>query len=63
MKNEFLGYCECCGVEIHENEEHTKIDGLLYCDYCGGSDGFSISELKELDNESWLQETQEEIRT
>lgn len=57
-----IGYCECCGIEIYECETYAKIDGLLYCDYCGGDDGFSISELKELDNESWLQETQAEIR-
>ena len=47
----FLGYCECCGLEIHENDVYAKIDGNYYCDYCGGEDGLSISELQEMEDE------------
>ena len=44
-QNKLLGYCECCGIEIYENDVHTIIDGNYYCDYCGGEDGLAISEL------------------
>ena len=44
-QNKLLGYCECCGIEIYENDVHTTIDGNYYCDYCGGEDGLVIIEL------------------
>ena len=43
-----LGYCECCGIAIYEGDVHAKNDDGYYCDYCGGEDGISISELEEL---------------
>ena len=45
MKNKYLGYCECCGLAIFENDVHARIDGNYYCDYCGGEDGMAISEM------------------
>ena len=47
MNKQPIGVCECCGFEIFEGEEHAIIDGNFYCDYCGGKDGLSISELRE----------------
>ena len=46
-ERKLLGYCECCGVEIYEDDVHAKVDGVLYCDYCGGENGMSINELAE----------------
>ena len=46
-ENELLGYCECCGIPIHEGEVYAKIGGVYYCDYCGGEDGMAISEQGE----------------
>lgn len=48
MENKLLGYCECCGVEIYSTDRYAIIDGNYYCDYCGGEDGLTISELDEL---------------
>ena len=42
-----LGICECCGIKIYSNEEYALVDGCYYCDYCGGDDGMTISELKQ----------------
>lgn len=50
-ENKLIGVCECCGSEIYEGEEYAIIDGCYYCDYCGGEDGLTISELKEQNGE------------
>lgn len=42
-----LGYCECCGIPIHEGDVYCKVDGVYYCDYCGGENGMAISEMEE----------------
>jgi hypothetical protein len=47
MKNEILGYCECCGIEIGKKDTYALIDGYYYCNYCGGEDGLTIRELKQ----------------
>ncbi len=47
MANKLLGYCECCGLEIYENDVYCIINGNYYCDYCGGEDGLSISEMSD----------------
>ena len=41
-----IAHCECCGLEIYENDTHAVIDGNYYCDYCGGEDGLCISEME-----------------
>ena len=46
-----IGICECCGEEIREGERYAIIDGNYYCDYCGGEDGLSISEMDELNED------------
>lgn len=46
-ERKLIGICETCGTEIYEGDEYAEIDGCYYCDYCGGEDGLSISELKE----------------
>lgn len=43
-----IGYCACCGEPIYSGEEYAIIDGEYYCNYCGGDEGFAISELKEM---------------
>lgn len=52
-KNCYLGHCECCGEPIFETDQYAIIDGNYYCDYCGGEDGLSISELEEQENEDY----------
>ena len=45
--NKPIGICECCGIEIYDNEEYALIGGSYLCNYCGGDNGMSISKLKE----------------
>ena len=45
-----IGTCECCGIRIYENDVYAKIDGKYYCDYCGGENGLTLSEMKEQEN-------------
>jgi hypothetical protein len=44
-ENNIIAFCGCCGLAIYTNDTYTKIDGEYYCDYCGGEDGLSISEM------------------
>ena len=46
-ENELLGYCECCGIPIYRYNIYEKLDGVYYCDYCGGEYGIAISEMEE----------------
>lgn len=46
-ETELLGYCECCGIPIHEGDVYCKVDGVYYCDYCGGENGMAISEMED----------------
>lgn len=42
-----IAYCECCGIPIHEGDVYCKLDGVYYCDYCGGENSMAISEMEE----------------
>lgn len=46
-ETDIIGYCACCGIAIYKDDVHAEIDGYLFCDYCGGEDGYSISDLGE----------------
>lgn len=46
-ENELLGHCECCGMPIHDGDVYCKVDGVYYCDYCGGKNGMTISEMDD----------------
>ncbi len=45
-ERKLLGYCECCGIPIHKDDTYCVVDGVYYCDYCGGKNGMSISDME-----------------
>lgn len=32
--SELIGYCECCGEPVYQNDDYVNFDGIILCDTC-----------------------------